>query len=48
MIGRPSKPPEEPPRHQGGRFAWLVGTVPGAVAIAFVAIAVVVVVIVLV
>lgn len=47
MTGRPSRPPEEPPRRQGGRFAWLVGTVPGAIAIVFAAIVVVVVVVVL-
>jgi hypothetical protein len=45
--GRPSRPDEDPPRRRGGRFAWLVGTVPGIVAVAFVVIAVVVVLVVI-
>jgi hypothetical protein len=46
VTGRPSRPKEEPPRRWGGRFAWLVGVVPGAVAVAFLAIVVVVIVVV--
>jgi hypothetical protein len=45
--GRPSRPDEEPPRRRGGRFAWLVGTVPGIAAVAFIAITIVVILIVL-
>ena len=47
MSGRASRPEEEPPRRQGGRLAWLVGTVPGAVALGFIAVITVVVVVVL-
>jgi hypothetical protein len=43
---RPSRPKETPPREQGGRFAWLVGVVPGAVAVAFLAIVLAVILIV--
>lgn len=39
--GRPSRPDEEPPRRRGGRFAWVVGTVPDVVAVAFAVIVVV-------
>jgi hypothetical protein len=44
MAGRSSRPEEQPPRRQGGRLAWLVGSVPGLVALAFVVIVLVVVV----
>lgn len=35
MAGRASRPEEEPPRRQGGRLGWLVGTVPGLAGLAF-------------
>ena len=43
MSPRSSRPDETPPRRHGGRLSWLVGAVPGAVAVAFLAIVVVVV-----
>jgi hypothetical protein len=46
VTGRPSRPGEDPPRERGGRFAWLIGVVPAAVALAFLAIAVAVILIV--
>jgi hypothetical protein len=46
MAGRPSTPDEQPPRRRGGRAAWLVGTVPGLVGVAFVLIAIAVLVLV--
>ena len=42
MEGRRSTPEEEAPRRQGGRLAWLVGTVPALAHAAFVVVAVVV------
>jgi hypothetical protein len=47
MSPRTSRPEEEPPREQGGRLAWLAGTVPGLVAVGFAVIVCVVVLIVL-
>ena len=47
-MARESRPGEEPPRERGGRLGWLVGTVPGLVALAFAVIVVVVVLVVLV
>ena len=47
MSGRSSTPEDEPPRRHGGRGAWLVGTIPGVIALAFIAIVVIVLVVLL-
>lgn len=47
MSRRSSRPDETPPRRHGGRLSWLVGAVPGAVAVGFLAIAAVVVIVLL-